>query len=56
MTETEIKTKLIKKAIEKHGSIAPCGFEHTLLDCFTQEDGKWMLWYNVGEDTRVVRE
>jgi len=57
MTPTEIKTRLIKLAIERHGEIRPCGFSETLLDGFGLDaDERLVFWFNVGRNTHAIRE
>ena len=55
MDTNTIKSKLILKAIEKHGKISPCGGEK-LLDCFRLHDTGWTLYYNAGKYTYAVAE
>ena len=56
MDTNTIKAKLILRAIDRHRKISPCGDKHTILDCFTNESGEWMLWYNVGKFTHAILE
>jgi len=56
MDTNTIKAKLILKAIDKYKKISPCGFEKTILDCFTNESGEWIFWFNVGKYTHVISE
>jgi len=40
------KRALIDQARERHGEIQPCGTRRSLAECFTEEDGFLMLWFN----------
>lgn len=47
---TELHTELIKRAEEKYGKILPAG-HRKLEECFTEEDGKLILWFNDTEES-----
>lgn len=50
----ELKQNLIKKAIEKHQKIKPCGNKPTLSDCFTEHGDKLIFWYNTEDDNTCI--
>ena len=56
MDTNEIKAKLILKAIDRHGKIAPCSGGH-LLDGFCEyQEAGWTFYYRVGNFTYEVSE
>ena len=56
MDTNTIKARLILRAIDKHKKISPCGAKRSILDCFTDDSGEWIFWYNVGRDTHIISE
>ncbi len=50
----EKKQALIERARKTYGKITPCGHKATLDECFTEAQGKLILWFNdTGESTKV---
>lgn len=51
---TKIKQAMVDEAIEKFGDITACG-DKTLEDCFTNELGLLIFWFNDNAgSTRVI--
>ena len=50
------KASLMRKAVEKYGNISFCGNAKTWDECFTDENGEVMFWFNVGKDTHMISE
>ena len=51
------KEKLVKLATEKFGDIRPCGDKKSLSDCFTDDSGELVLWFNtLDNSTHIVSE
>lgn len=46
----------MRKAVEKYGNISFCGNAKTWDECFTDENGEVMFWFNVGKDTHMISE
>jgi len=40
---------LIERARERHGCIYPVGESHSFSECFTNETGFEVLWYDTGD-------
>lgn len=50
-----LEQRLIKRATKKHKKIYPCGHKNSLADCFTEDEGRLMLWFNTeDQSTHVV--
>lgn len=43
---TDDKKELIKLATEKYGTIQPCGGKDELDECFSEEEGMLIFWFN----------
>jgi len=52
------KQRLVDQAIRRHPGqdLAPCKNVKTLGQCFPDDTGALVFWYNVGEDTRAIAE
>jgi len=50
------KVSLMRKAVEQYGKISKCGNAKTWDDCFTDENGEVLFWFNVGKDTHMISE
>ncbi|MGM0461234.1 MAG: hypothetical protein ACQEQ4_02300 [Fibrobacterota bacterium] len=51
------KLHLIEQALKKHAKILPCGTFASLMDCFTQEEGRLFFWFNTPDNsTHAVYE
>ncbi len=46
---TAIKRNLLQEAKEKYSQIFPCGNNSSLQDCFTEEDGLILFWFNTSD-------
>ena len=46
----------MRKAVEQYGKISKCGNAKTWDDCFTDENGEVLFWFNVGKDTHMISE
>jgi hypothetical protein len=55
MDHSDLKRKLIKKAIRKHSYITPCANKKNFDDCFTYNNGRLYFWYNISTgSTKVI--
>ena len=52
----EEKLGLLKKAIEAHEKIFPCGEASLLEDCFTETGEKLFFWFNTEDDSTHIVE
>lgn len=52
------KQRLIDEAIQRHPGqdLTPCSNVRSLSECFTDDTGALIFWYNVGKDTRAIAE
>jgi hypothetical protein len=51
------KQALIKTAQELYGEIKPCGYHHSLCECFTFDDDDLLLWFNdITNSTKILRK
>ncbi len=46
---TAIKSTLLQEAKEKYSQIYPCGSHDSLDECFTEEDGLILFWFNTSD-------
>lgn len=46
---TAIKRNLLQEAKEKYSKIFPCGNNNSLSECFTEEDGLVLFWFNTSD-------
>lgn len=56
--EDTIYKRLIAKARKKHGDrISPTAYKRSFRECFTENDGVMIFWYNTEDmSTHVVTE
>ena len=48
--------EMVEKAKAEFGNISYCGKASSWEECFTIIDGDLMFWFNVGKDTKCIRE
>lgn len=48
---TILKRNLIHQALMLHGNISPCGSRAALDDCFTEDFGQIMFWFNTCDNS-----
>lgn len=49
--------RILKKAIKRHQRIHPCGDRQTFSQCFTECNGKTVLWFDTDDrSTHAVVE
>lgn len=54
---SEVEKSLIAKAKEKYGEIKYVSSKKSWGECFTEEDGKKIFWFNTEDNsTRVINE
>ena len=53
---SEVELGLLKKALEAHEKIYPCGETSLLEDCFTKAGEKHYFWFNTEDDSTHVVE
>ena len=47
---------MVEKAKAEFEDISYCGKARSWKECFTIDNGYLMLWFNVGADTKIIRE
>ncbi len=47
----DLKQELRQEAEEKHGKIYPSGHNKELDDCYTEDEGQLMFWFNLEDQT-----
>ena len=55
MSQEQLKNEMIDEAVKRYGDISYCGNKTNWNDCFTEEEGYLMFWFNVGKDTKTIR-
>ena len=53
---SEVELGLLKKALEAHEKIFPCGETSLLEDCFTKTGEKLFFWFNTEDHSTHVVE
>ncbi len=43
--------RIIKKAVKRHSRIHPCGDRRSLRECFTECNGKIVLWFDTDDQS-----
>ena len=47
----ELKTMMLKTAMERYRTITPCSAKRDFSECFTVEGNKLCLWFNTEDNT-----
>jgi len=50
----DLKQELRQEAEEKHGKIYPSGHKENLDQCYTEDGGQLMFWFNLEDQTTKV--
>ncbi len=48
---SEIKLRLIQRAVDEHEKIFPCGNAAALNDCFTTAEDQLFFWFNTEDNS-----